>query len=151
MSNRRAAREAALKAIYAVEIGKSRTQDVTKNIIKADLADDTNAVKFAEKLLLVTVDNAHEYDEIIQSHIKNWKVERLATLDKLILRMAISEFLHFTEVPTKVTINESIELAKEYSTRKSGNFVNGILDAVLNQLSEDGKITKKGRGLIESS
>ena len=65
--------------------------------------------------------------------------------------MAISEFLHFKEVPTKVTINESIELAKEYSTRKSGNFVNGILDAVLNQLSEDGKITKKGRGLIESS
>jgi N utilization substance protein B len=151
MSNRRAARESALKAIYAVEIGKSRTQDVTKNIIKADLTDDTSAVKFSEKLLLVTVDNAHEYDEIIQSHIKNWKVERLATLDKLILRMAISEFLHFEEVPTKVTINESIELAKEYSTRKSGNFVNGILDAVLNQLSEDGKITKKGRGLIESS
>ena len=57
MSNRRAARESALKAIYAVEIGKSRTQDVTKNIIKADLSDDTNAVKFAEKLLLVTVEN----------------------------------------------------------------------------------------------
>ncbi len=151
MSNRRAARESALKAIYAVEVGKSRTQDVTKNIIKADLKDDTKAVKFAEKLLLVTVDHSHEYDEIIQNHIKNWKVERLATLDKLILRMAITEFLHFEDVPTKVTINESIELAKEYSTQKSGNFVNGILDAVLNQLKEDGKIIKKGRGLIESS
>lgn len=151
MSNRRAARESALKSIYAVEIGSSRTQDVTKNIIKADLKDDTSAVKFAEKLLLITVDHAHEYDEVIQNHIKNWKVERLAILDKLILRMAISEFLHFEDVPTKVTINESIELAKEYSTRKSGNFVNGILDAVLSQLQDDGKINKKGRGLIESS
>jgi transcription antitermination protein NusB len=151
MSNRRAARESALKAIYAVEVGSSRTQDVTKNIIKAELKDDSNSIKFAEKLLLTTVDFAHEYDEIIQNHIKNWKVERLAMLDKLIIRMAITEFLHFEEVPTKVTINEAIELAKDYSTGKSGNFVNGILDAVLNQLDEDGKINKKGRGLIESS
>ncbi len=151
MSNRRAARESALKSIYAVDVGKNRTQDVTKNIIKAELKDDTISIKFAEKLLLTTVDYAQEYDEIIQAHIKNWKVERLATLDKLILRMAISEFLHFEDVPTKVTINEAIELAKNYSTRKSGNFVNGILDAVLTQFKQEGKINKKGRGLIESS
>lgn len=151
MSNRRAARESALKAIYAVEVGKSRTQDVTKNIIKADLKDDTESIKFAEKLLLHTVDYAHEYDEIIQKHINNWKVERLAMLDKLILRMAISEFLYFEDIPTKVTINEAIELAKEYSTRKSGNFVNGILDAVLGQFKKEDKIKKSGRGLIESS
>lgn len=151
MSNRRAAREAALKSIYAVDVGQNRTQDVTKNIIKADLKDDTNSIKFAEKLLLTTVDYGREYDEIIQAHIKNWKVERLAAMDKLILRMAISEFLNFEEVPTKVTINEAIELAKDYSTRKSGNFVNGILDAVLTQFKQEGKINKKGRGLIESS
>lgn len=151
MSNRRAARESALKSIYAVEVGSSRTQDVTKNIIKAELKDDTDSIKFAEKLLLVTVDHAHEYDEIIQNHINNWKVDRLATLDKLILRMAISEFLYFEDIPTKVTINEAIELAKDYSTRKSGNFVNGILDAVLNQFKKEGKIKKSGRGLIETS
>lgn len=151
MSNRRAARESALKSIYAVDVGKNRTQDVTKNIIKAELKDDTISIKFAEKLLLTTVDHAQEYDEIIQVHIKNWKVERLATIDKLILRMAISEFLHFEDVPTKVSINEAIELAKSYSTRKSGNFVNGILDAVLTQFKQEGKINKKGRGLIESS
>jgi transcription antitermination protein NusB len=151
MSNRRAAREVALKSIYAVEVGKSRTQDVTKQLIKAQLKDDTHAIKFAEKLLLTTVDFAGEYDQIIQKHIKNWNVDRLAVLDKLILRMAISEFLHFDDVPTKVTINEAIELAKDYSTRRSGNFVNGILDAVLTQLSQEGKINKKGRGLIESS
>jgi transcription antitermination protein NusB len=65
--------------------------------------------------------------------------------------MSISELLFFDEVPTKVTINEAIELAKSYSTRKSGNFVNGILDAVLNSLKKENKINKKGRGLIEAS
>jgi transcription antitermination protein NusB len=151
MYNRRAAREAALKSIYAVEIGGNKTQDVTKYIIKESLKDDTDSIKFAEKLLLKTVDSVAEYDQIIQEHINNWEVSRLAIIDKLILRMAISEFLYFDDVPTKVSINEAIELAKSYSTRKSGNFVNGILDAILNQFKEEGKINKKGRGLIESS
>jgi transcription antitermination protein NusB len=151
MHNRRAAREAALKSIYAVEVGGNKTQEVTKNIIKVSLDSDTDSVKYAEKLLLTTVDYSRDYDLIIQKHINNWEVSRLAIIDKLILRMAISEFLYFDDVPTKVTINEAIELAKSYSTRKSGNFVNGILDAILNEFKEEGKINKKGRGLIESS
>lgn len=151
MHNRRAAREAALKSIYAVEIGGNKTQDVTKQIIKQALKDDRESIKFSEKLLLTTVDHAALFDEIIQKHISNWEVNRLAVIDKLILRMAISEFLHFDDVPTKVSINEAIELAKSYSTRKSGNFVNGILDAVLSEFKKEGKINKKGRGLIETS
>lgn len=151
MQNRRSAREAALKAIYAVELGKNSTVDVTKHIIKHSLTDDIDSIKFAEKLLLVTVDYASGHDEIIDKHINNWEVHRLAIIDKLILRMAISELLHFDEIPTKVTINEAIELAKSYSTRKSGNFVNGILDAILKTLQKENKINKKGRGLIEAS
>lgn len=151
MHNRREAREAALKAIYAVDIGKNSTQQATKLILKETLAGDAEAIKFAEKLLLVTVDFSVDHDQLIEKHIKNWDVNRLAVIDKLIIRMAISELLHFDDVPTKVTINEAIELAKEYSTRKSGNFVNGILDAVLTTLQEDHRIQKKGRGLIETS
>lgn len=151
MQNRRAAREAALKSLYAVEVGKNSTQQVTNVIIKPSLKNDRDAVKFAEKLLLVTVDNAEEHDAIIDLHIRNWEVNRLAMIDKLILRMALSELLFFKEVPTKVSINEAIELAKKYSTRKSGNFVNGILDAVLTYLKKEDKINKKGRGLIEES
>lgn len=151
MQNRRAAREAALKSIYAVEVGGNSTQDVTKLIIKHSLKDDTDSIKFAEKLLLSTVDQKLELDEIIQKHINNWEINRLAMMDKLVLRMAISEFLNFDDVPTKVSINEAIELAKSYSTRKSGNFVNGILDAILTDFKNEGKINKKGRGLIESS
>lgn len=151
MSNRRVAREAALKSLYAVEVGNNSTQQVTNVIIKTALKDDTDSVKFAEKLLLITVDNAEEHDKIIDKHIKNWEVDRLAIIDKLILRMALTELLFFKEVPTKVSINEAIELAKKYSTRKSGNFVNGILDAALTYLKNENKIEKKGRGLIEES
>ncbi len=151
MLNRRLAREATLRSIYAVVVGKNTTQEVTKNIIKDKLKDDTEGIKFAERLLLITIDNGVDYDEIISKHINNWEVNRLATIDKFILRMAISELLHFEEIPTKVTINEAIEIAKMYSTRKSGKFVNGILDAVLTDLKSQDLINKKGRGLIESS
>jgi len=151
MQNRRAAREAALKSIYAVDVGGNSTQDVNKFILKEALSEDPESVRFAEKLLLTTVDHAREHDRLIQQHINNWEVTRLAIIDKLILRMTLSEFLYFDDVPTKVSINEGIELAKKYSTRKSGNFVNGILDAVLTELKSEGKIQKKGRGLIESS
>ena len=151
MHNRREAREAALKAIYAVEIGMNSTQDVTKFILKESLSEDTESIKFAEKLLLITVDFSKEYDQLIEQHIKNWDVNRLAIIDKLILRMAITELLHFDDVPAKVTINEAIELAKEYSTRKSGNFVNGILDAILTRLKDENRIQKKGRGLKQTS
>ncbi len=150
MQNRRAAREAALKSIYAVEIGENSTQDASKHIIKFLLKDDTDGIRFAEKLLIVTINNTTDLDLIIDQHIDNWKVNRLAVIDKLLLRMAITELLNFEDIPTKVTINEAIELAKEYSTRKSGNFVNGILDAVLTSLKKENRIKKKGRGLIEA-
>ena len=151
MQNRRAAREAALKSIYAVEVGGNSTQDVTRLIIKRALGEESDSIRFAEKLLLTTVDHSDDHDQIIQKQITNWEVSRLAIVDKLILRMALSEFLYFDDVPTKVSINEAIELAKKFSTRKSGNFVNGILDAVLSELKKEGLIQKKGRGLIESS
>lgn len=151
MLNRRAAREAALKSIYAVEVGGNSTTDVIKNIVKDTFKDDISSIRFSEKLLLVTVGDSESHDKLIQKHINNWEVNRLAVMDKLILRMAISELLYFEDVPTKVTINEAIELAKSYSTRKSGNFVNGILDAILGELQKENKIVKKGRGLIENS
>lgn len=151
MQNRRSAREAALKSIYAVEIGDNSTKEAATNIIKYLLKDDLDGIRFAEKLLIITTDEKKELDSIIEEHIDNWKVDRLAVIDKLLLRMAITELIHFDDIPAKVTINEAIELAKDYSTRKSGNFVNGILDAVLTSLKKENRIRKKGRGLIEAS
>lgn len=151
MAQRREAREAVLQALYANELGKGKWKDVTNSIIKRRIPDDDETFKFAERLFLKVVNNQETIDEVIQKHIKNWSLNRLMTVDRQLLRMAITEFLFFEQIPTKVTINEAIEIAKIYSTKKSGNFINGILDSALEQLKQDGRIEKKGRGLIETS
>jgi transcription antitermination protein NusB len=150
MVNRREVREVVLQALYAFSVGDNPAGEIRKYILKEKLGKDSEALKFAEQLFLRTVDMQDELDSIIEEQIKNWEINRLAVIDKLILRIAICEFLRFDDIPTKVTINEAIELAKNYSTQKSGKFVNGIIDAALSKLNEHGRIQKKGRGLIES-
>lgn len=151
MSNRREVREAVLMAAYAEEVGKNPVQEIKKTVIQQKLNGDPDNSHFAEKSFYLTVENKEEYDNIISEHINNWEVNRLAIIDKLILRIAVNELLNFENIPTKVTINEAIELAKNFSTRKSGKFVNGILDAILSDLNKKGRIVKKGRGLVETS
>lgn len=151
MTHRREIRETVLQALYAEELSRDSWEHILKVIIKPKLKSEKDAYKFAENLFLRTLNHQEEIDEIIQNHIKNWKIERLTTIDKLILRIALCEFLYFEQIPTKVTINEALEIAKKYSTSKSSNFVNGILDAALEELREADRINKKGRGLIESS
>jgi len=151
MAQRREAREVVLQALYAFEIGKGEWKHIINTVIKPQFSKDTDTFKFAERLFLKVVNRQDILDEVIQAHIKNWRIDRLTTIDRLILRLAIAEFLFFEEIPIKVTINEAIEIAKKYSTKKSGNFVNGILDSALEQLRKDGRIEKKGRGLIETS
>lgn len=151
MAQRREAREAVLQALYANEIGKGKWEDIIKSIIKPRLSNDTEIFKFSERLFLKIANNQDEIDEIIQEHLNNWRLGRLNAIDRLLLRMAIAEFLYYEQIPTKVSINEAIEIAKKYSTKKSGNFINGILDSALEQLNKDDRINKKGRGLIESS
>ena len=105
---------------------------------------------FMEELFKKTIEQDQEFEEIIAEPLKNWDVDRLASTDNLILKMALAEMMTFSGIPTKVTINEAIELAKEYSTPKSGKFVNGILDTVSKSLIKDGKIRKSGRGLMDN-
>jgi N utilization substance protein B len=90
-----------------------------------------------------------EYQELIAQKTQNWEPERIAMMDTLLMKMAITEFINFNSVPVKVTINEYLEIAKEFSTPKSNSFINGILDKILSELKEQNKIRKTGRGLIE--
>lgn len=87
--------------------------------------------------------------ELIDKHSKNWDVERIALLDRVLIQLAIGELVACTDIPVKVTINEVIELAKRYSTDKSGIFINGMLDAITADLKNEGLVRKTGRGLIE--
>ncbi|PAU95579.1 transcription antitermination factor NusB [Aliifodinibius salipaludis] len=151
MAQRREGREVVLQALYANEIGKGKWEDIINSVIKPKLSNDSDIFKFAERLFLKIVNNQDEIDDIIQAHLNNWRLGRLNAIDRLLLRIAIAEFLYYEQIPTKVSINEAIEIAKKYSTKKSGNFINGILDSAREQLNNDDRINKKGRGLIESS
>ena len=86
--------------------------------------------------------------EEMEGKTPNWDKERIADLDRILIKMAICEFLKFPSIPVKVTINEYLEIAKEYSTPKSSIFINGILDKLSKEYKEDGKLNKMGRGLM---
>jgi N utilization substance protein B len=106
--------------------------------------------EFIEKLFAASASLDKEYHELIANNTKNWEVDRLPLTDRVILEMAISELINFPNIPVKVTINEYIELAKQYSTPKSRQFINGILDVISKELKDSGKIKKSGRGLMDN-
>jgi N utilization substance protein B len=109
---------------------------------------DTETVGFGKELLNRTVLEDSDFHDLIEPALKNWDSERLAIIDMILLKMALCEFTGFPTVPTKVSLNEYVEVAKMYSTPKSKDFINGILDRLMKQLEANGKIKKEGRGLI---
>ena len=109
---------------------------------------DEDDKQFAKDLFRKTILNNDELRSIVDQHASNWDIERIAFMDILIMELALAEFLYFPSIPTKVTLNEYIEMAKFYSTEKSRTFINGILDKALKELKLDNKIEKAGRGLI---
>ena len=106
--------------------------------------------RIAKDLFLKVIDCGEETDKLIQGKTENWELERIAFMDVLLMKMSIVEFLYFPTVPVKVTLNEYIELAKQYSTPKSSVFINGILDKLLAEFKKDGRLLKQGRGLVEN-
>lgn len=103
---------------------------------------------YAVKLYRQTILHRDEYVEYIKQNTRNWDLERIAFMDILIMQMAIAELIGFPSIPTKVTLNEYLEISKFYSTSKSNVFINGVLDKVVYQLKDEKKIVKSGRGLI---
>jgi len=103
--------------------------------------------EFITELLKQTIRYGNEYQELISAKTKNWEADRIALVDNLLMRMAICELVNFPTIPVKVTINEYIELSKAFSTSKSNTFINGILDKILADLTQQRRIQKQGRGL----
>lgn len=118
-----------------------------KNFLKEYFPDDDTWMDFGKFLLEMTLEKDEDIAKLISPTLKNWDADRLAAVDTILIKMALSEMLYFPSIPTKVTINEYLEIAKNYSTVKSKDFINGILDTLLKELTESGKIQKKGRGL----
>lgn len=116
-------------------------------LLSIDWEDDC---VFMEKLFLGSVRLSDEYRQLIARNTRNWEVERLPLTDRVLLEMAVNELINFSNIPVKVTINEYIDLARQFSTPKSWQFINGILDEMSKQLRESGQIQKSGRGLIDN-
>jgi len=104
--------------------------------------------EFGKQLLRKTILKLPEYRELIEKYTQNWEVERIAIMDVLIMTIALSEIMEFPGIPVKVTLNEYIDIARFYSTHKSNEFVNGILDKIVADLRKENKIVKTGRGLL---
>jgi N utilization substance protein B len=110
--------------------------------------DEETVDGFGKELLVNVVQKEEALLDIIKPALKNWDADRIAVVDMILIKMAITEFMSFSTIPTKVTLNEYVDLAKVYSTDKSKDFVNGILDRLVKQLEEEGHIKKSGRGLV---
>lgn len=115
---------------------------------KDKLFKDEEDEKFGVELFRKVMLHHHEFEEDIDEKTPNWDAERIAEIDLVLIKMALTEFVYFPSIPTRVTINEYIEIAKDYSTSKSSFFINGVLDKLLKQYTSDGKIIKSGRGLL---
>lgn len=149
--SRRVARECVLKSLYALEMGGGDVGHIRDTLVRPVVGKNEVHLRFAEQLILRTLEHQVEADHMIVRHAQNWELKRIATVDRILLRMAITELLRFEDIPPKVTINESINLAKQFSSVMSSRFINGILDAVLRELTDAGRLKKSGRGLITSS
>ena len=129
-------------------LGKLKPNSPESTILPKLYKDEEDR-QFAKDLLLRTARNDEEYEAEILGNTPNWDQDRIAALDKILIKMALCEFLRFSSIPVKVTINEYLELSKEYSTPKSSIFVNGVLDRLVKKYKKDNRLNKAGRGLIE--
>ena len=145
-ASRREGRELAVKALYALELSGNSVIKVLQDILPLYQSTD-EVIQFTRNLIEKTYEIRDQLDELIKPRSTNWEFSRIALLDKIVMRLAICEFLHFWDVPPKVSMDEAIELSKLYSTQKSRMFINGVLDGVLSDLQKSGQIIKTGRGL----
>ncbi len=135
MGTRRKSRELALQMLFQSDMGRQTREQVEKTFW-AERKDLDDGVKgFAEDLFRVASERAEEIDSIIERHAQNWRMDRMAAVDRNILRAGVAEFLGFPTTPKPVIINEALEIARRFSSPESVQFINGVLDSVAKDLS----------------
>jgi N utilization substance protein B len=133
LTGRRRAREAALQMLYQWEVGRASAHEAIATYWPAHATEHplTDPLRdFANTLVHGTIDRVKEIDGLLSAHADNWRVERMAVIDRLVLRLAVYEFLADPDTPSRVIINEALELARTYSGEEAVGFVNGVLDSV---------------------
>ena len=125
----------------------SKVKD-NKSLLIGNIYKDDDDEKFVLELFRKVILNHTKFEEDISNKTPNWEADRIADIDMILIKMAICEFLKFPSIPVRVTINEYIEISKDYSTNKSGYFINGVLDKLSREYSENKRLDKIGRGLL---
>ena len=133
---------------YIIAISNEIDTKIKSSFKIPDINDYKEEIVFGEKLISQVFKNKNELKSFLDGRIPNWDTKRIAQIDLAIIISAIAEFIYFPLIPVKVSINEYIEISKEYSSPKSSVFINGVLDKIIKDLTEDGTISKSGRGLI---
>jgi N utilization substance protein B len=133
MSSRRKSREFAMQMLYQWELGGNTPEQVGATFFLERKAD-SEVEDFARLLFQGVVDDIKRLDELLRAHAENWRLERMAAVDRSILRLAVYELLHCPETPPHAVINEALEIARRFSGDGSVEFVNGILDSVMKSL-----------------
>jgi len=128
-------RELALQLLYQIDARGDEVLATMEQFFEGEESADEEVRVFTRKLVTGTRDSAEEIDALLTAAAENWRLDRMALVDRNILRMAVFEMLHIEEIPAKVSINEAIELGKRFSTKQSGSFINGILDRIRRERS----------------
>ena len=134
MGPRRKAREYALQMLFQWDITRDAIDQVAATFFQNQAEEQQTVVDFAKQLVAGTVEHVEEIDVLIQRNAEHWRLDRMAIVDRNVLRMATQEFLYGTETPKTVVINEAIEIARRFSAQESPQFINGILDSIKKEL-----------------
>lgn len=130
MGTRRKSRELALQMLFQADLGQQPDEQVRSTFWKGQGEVSPEVKGFAEDIFRVARDRAPEIDKLIEDHADNWRIDRMAAVDRNLLRAAVAELLGFPQTPRAVVINEAIEIAKKFSSPEATNFINGVLDKV---------------------
>jgi transcription antitermination protein NusB len=130
MGKRRLGREVALKILFQMDLTTITLEEAVATAREATHADD-ETIAFASNLVSETTTRQNEIDELLAKYTKQWPSDRMANIDRALLRMATCEILYFPDIPESVSIDEAVELAKKYSTADSGRFINGVLGSLI--------------------
>jgi N utilization substance protein B len=136
MGTRRKSRELALQMLFQADMGKQEPEAVRKSFWGERTNVDEDVRGFAEDLFRVASDRASQIDGLIEKHTQHWRMDRMAAVDRNILREAVAEFLGYPTTPRAIVINEALEIARKFSTPESVQFINGVLDSVGKELGE---------------
>ncbi len=139
-----------MQVLYAYEVSQGPIEMLLETIAGEELNAVEEEYRFAQGLVYAVLKHKAEADKLITDMSTHWSFDRIAVLDRVLLRMGVVEFLYFPDIPAKVSINECVEIAKRYSTEQSGRFINGLLDGILTELQDTDRIHKAGRGLHNS-